>query len=132
MTSTSFDADVEEAILALPLEDKPRPRCQRIGVSGSRVSGISPQGSHDGANPPRPNTWGSLGITTAEPRLGWTPPQGTVRQTAYQLKASNGWDTGRVESAAHGGIPYSGPALSSRDRFEWQVRTWNTGTEHWH
>ena len=72
----------------------------------------------------------ALGITTAEPRLGWTPPQGTVRQTAYQLKASNGWDTGRVESAAHGGIPYSGPALSSRDRFEWQVRTWNTGTSN--
>ena len=69
----------------------------------------------------------ALGITTAEPRLGWTPPEGTVRQTAYQLTASNGWDTGRVESACHGGVPYSGPSLSSRDRFEWQVRTWNTG-----
>jgi hypothetical protein len=60
MTSTSFDADVEEAILALPLEDKvtaaPVARLvsgigvsgigvSEIGVGGLRVSGISPQGA---------------------------------------------------------------------------------------
>ena len=55
MTSTSFDADVEEAILALPLEDKltagPLARLvsgigvSGIGSGGLRVSGISPQGA---------------------------------------------------------------------------------------
>src|SRR4051794_38884086 len=67
----------------------------------------------------------AIGITNTQPRLGWTPPEGTVRQIAYEVKASNGWQTGRIESAAHGGILYSGPALRARDRFEWRVRTWN-------
>ena len=74
----------------------------------------------------------AMGLTIREPRLSWTPPAGTTMQTAYQITASNGWDTGKVESAACSGIPYSGPALRSRDRFEWRVRTWNTdgsGTE---
>nr|WP_258228993.1 alpha-L-rhamnosidase [Arthrobacter sp. HMWF013] len=67
----------------------------------------------------------ALGITHTAPRFSWTPPQDTTRQTAYQLTASNGWDTGRVESAAHSHAPYAGPNLGSRDRFEWTVRTWN-------
>lgn len=67
----------------------------------------------------------AFGITRTAPRFSWTPPQGTLRQTAYQLTASNGWDTGRVESAAHSNVLYAGPDLSSRDRFEWKVRTWN-------
>ena len=67
----------------------------------------------------------AMGLTIREPRLSWTPPAGTTTQTAYRITASNGWDTGKVESAACSGIPYSGPALQSRDRFEWQVRTWN-------
>ena len=73
-----------------------------------------------------------MGLTIREPRLGWKPPAGTVRQAAYRISAGNGWDTGRVESAESGGIPYSGPALDSRSRFEWRVRTWNidpAGTE---
>ncbi|WP_285318646.1 alpha-L-rhamnosidase [Pseudarthrobacter sp. lyk4-40-TYG-27] len=74
----------------------------------------------------------AMGLTIREPRLSWTPPAGTVRQAAYRISAGNGWDTGRVESAESGGIPYSGPALDSRSRFEWRVRTWNidpAGTE---
>jgi alpha-L-rhamnosidase len=74
----------------------------------------------------------AMGLTIREPRLSWTPPAGTSRQTAYRITAGNGWDTGRVESAAASGIPYSGPALDSRSRFEWRVRTWNidhNGTE---
>jgi hypothetical protein len=45
MTSTSFDADVEEAILALPLEDKVTAGPVARLVSGIGVSGISPQGA---------------------------------------------------------------------------------------
>ncbi|MCU1518578.1 MAG: alpha-L-rhamnosidase, partial [Pseudarthrobacter sp.] len=74
----------------------------------------------------------AFGITNTAPRFSWTPPQGTVRQTAYQLTASNGWDTGRVESGTHSFVPYGGPDLGSRDRFEWTVRTWDIapdGTE---
>ncbi|WP_285245070.1 alpha-L-rhamnosidase [Pseudarthrobacter sp. fls2-241-R2A-127] len=74
----------------------------------------------------------AMGLTIRDPRLSWTPPAGTVRQAAYQITAGNGWDTGKVESATSSGIPYSGPTLDSRSRFEWRVRTWNvdhTGTE---
>ncbi|MHC6591281.1 alpha-L-rhamnosidase [Arthrobacter sp. C152] len=71
----------------------------------------------------------AMGLTIREPRLSWTPPAGTTRQTAYRVTAGNGWDTGRVESAASSGIPYAGPALDSRSSFEWRVRTWNTAAD---
>lgn len=67
----------------------------------------------------------AMGLTVTEPRLSWTPPAGSTTQTAYRITASNGWDTGRQESAACT-TPYAGPALDSRSRFEWRVRTWNT------
>ena len=71
----------------------------------------------------------SFGITNTLPGFSWTPPQGTVRQVAYQLAASNGWDTGRVDGGTHGFVPYGGPALGSRDRFDWTVRTWNVASD---
>ncbi|MDQ0770981.1 alpha-L-rhamnosidase [Pseudarthrobacter defluvii] len=67
----------------------------------------------------------AMGLTITEPRLSWTPPAGTVSQAAYQIRATNGWDTGKVPSSACA-IPYSGPALEARSRFEWRVRTWDT------
>ncbi|NUT71368.1 alpha-L-rhamnosidase [Pseudarthrobacter sp. C4D7] len=67
----------------------------------------------------------AMGLAVREPRLSWTPPGGTGSQTAYRITASNGWDTGRQESAACA-VPYSGPPLASRSHFEWRVRTWNT------
>lgn len=73
----------------------------------------------------------AMGLTVREPRLSWTPPAGTIGQTAYQVTASNGWDTGKVTSASRS-VSYSGPVLGSRSSFEWRVRTWNTtedGTE---
>lgn len=66
----------------------------------------------------------AFGITTTRPRLSWTPPRGATGQVAYRITATNGWDTGRVDSAQHLLVPYSGPALEARSRFEWQVRTW--------
>ena len=65
----------------------------------------------------------AFGITNALPKFSWTPPHGTFRQTAYQLTTSNGWDTGRVDGGTHGFVPYGGPDLGSRDRFDWTVRT---------
>ena len=67
----------------------------------------------------------AIGLTVARPRLSWTPPAGTTGQSAYRITASNGWDTGRVDSPACTGIVYGGPALGSRSRFEWCVHTWN-------
>ncbi|AXJ10973.1 alpha-L-rhamnosidase [Arthrobacter sp. PM3] len=71
----------------------------------------------------------AFGITITRPRLSWTQPEGTLRQTAYRITASNGWDSGRVESAGHSLVPYGGPALDSRDRFDWKVRTWDLGPD---
>jgi alpha-L-rhamnosidase len=71
----------------------------------------------------------AFGITNALPKFSWTPPHGTFRQTAYQLTTSNGWDTGRVDGDTHGFVPYGGPDLGSRDRFDWTVRTWNAASD---
>jgi alpha-L-rhamnosidase len=103
MTSTSLDAGVEETVLAPGAPT-------RLRVEHLREA---------------------MGITNTRPRFSWTLPDGTgsaltTAQAAYRITASNGWDTGRVESAQHNLLPYSGPALQSRSRFEWQVRTWTT------
>ena len=71
----------------------------------------------------------AFGITNTLPKFSWTPPNGTLRQTAYQLTTSNGWDTGRVDGGTHGFVPYGGPDLGSRDRFDWRVRTWNVASD---
>ncbi|WP_436064036.1 family 78 glycoside hydrolase catalytic domain [Arthrobacter sp. LjRoot14] len=71
----------------------------------------------------------AFGITDTAPRFSWTPPPGTLRQAAYQISTSNGWDSGRVDSDVHGFVSYGGPNLGSRDRFEWKVRTWNVAPD---
>lgn len=104
MTSTSLDAGVEETRLSPAAPT-------RLRVEHLREA---------------------FGITSTAPRLSWAPPAGTVQQAAYRIMATNGWDTGRVESAQHLLVPYQGPALESRSRFEWQVQTWTVdadGTE---
>ncbi|VXB22897.1 Bacterial alpha-L-rhamnosidase family protein [Arthrobacter sp. 9AX] len=68
----------------------------------------------------------AIGITNVQPRLSWTPGGA---QTAYRITATTGWDTGRVDSGQHVLVPYPGPALESRARFEWRVRTWTTDSD---
>jgi alpha-L-rhamnosidase len=109
MTSISFDAGVEETLLTPGAP-------ARLRVEHLREA---------------------MGITNSEPRLSWVLPEGagtaaTTAQAAYRITASNGWDTGRMASAQHLLVPYSGPALQSRSQFDWRVRTWTThadGTE---
>ncbi len=106
MTSTSLDAGVEETLLSPTAP-------ARLRVEHLREA---------------------MGITNTGPRLSWTLPQGTgpaqtTVQAAYRITAGNGWDTGRVESAQHALIPYSGPALQSRSRFDWRVRTWTANAD---
>ena len=103
MTSTSLDAGFGEALLAPGAPT-------RLRVEHLREA---------------------IGITNTHPRFSWTLPEetgpaATTAQAAYQITASNGWDTGRVASAQHNLVAYSGPALQSRSRFEWRVRTWTT------
>jgi len=79
-----------------------------------------------------------LGIVPDRVRLSWTlRGQGTGRaQRAYQiLVAGDGarlaedgdlsWDSGRVESADSGDIPYAGKALVRGGRYAWRVRIWD-------
>ena len=79
-----------------------------------------------------------LGIAPDRVRLSWTlHGPGTGRaQRAYQvLVARDGerlaeegdlsWDSGRVESASSGDIPYAGKTLIKGGRYAWQVRVWD-------
>jgi len=72
-----------------------------------------------------------LGLDDAAPRLMWSVPAG--EPTAHEVKVaasaqelSQGkliWDSGKVAGDAVSGT-YSGPALASRARYYWTVRTW--------
>ena len=75
-----------------------------------------------------------IGIDTPQPRLSWRPPAGRA-QSAYQLRIGVSqralmagqvvWDSGRIRSETDVSAIYQGPALSSRERRVWQVRTWD-------
>lgn len=71
-----------------------------------------------------------VGIDDRTPSLSWrlTAPEGGHRQTAYQLRVANGnvvWFSGKTVSAESVGVPYKGPALTSRQRLSWNVRVWD-------
>ena len=79
-----------------------------------------------------------LGICTATPRFGWElcDERRGARQTAYRVLAARQptdlheggplvWDSGRVASEQSQWIAYQGPALGSRQRLCWTVRTWD-------
>jgi alpha-L-rhamnosidase len=79
-----------------------------------------------------------LGLGVTEPRLSWrlTDSRRGVLQTAYEIRVSRSaeklahdqadvWDSGKIESGESVNVAYAGPALTSRDRFYWQVRVWD-------
>ena len=79
-----------------------------------------------------------LGIDAAMPHLSWQSDSAARnwKQTAYQVVvASSGenlqvgkadiWDSGKIDSSESVGIAYRGPALESRKRYYWKVRTWD-------
>lgn len=76
-----------------------------------------------------------IGIDTAAPLLSWRPATNQRGgQTAYEIRVSLDargqagrelWDSGIVRSTRTSNIPYGGPALHSRERVDWQVRTWD-------
>ncbi|AIE85899.1 family 78 glycoside hydrolase catalytic domain [Fimbriimonas ginsengisoli] len=83
-----------------------------------------------------------ISIESPAPRLSWvTEYEGRGwKQTAYQILVASDarklgrsqadlWDSGRVASSASIQIPYSGKALSSRQRCFWKVRVWDGAGE---
>ncbi len=74
-----------------------------------------------------------LNIHTQTPGLSW---QANVKQQfAYQIQVASSkenlsseyadlWDSGKTISKASRNIPYSGKALSARDKAFWRVRVW--------
>ena len=81
-----------------------------------------------------------LGIDVASPRLSWQSDstERNWKQAAYEVAVASSdkslradkadiWDSGKVDSAESVGIVYQGPALTSRKRYYWRVRVWNSG-----
>jgi alpha-L-rhamnosidase len=79
-----------------------------------------------------------LGIDTAQPDLAWvsTSTDRGVSQRDYEIRVATSennlasgkellWDSGVVKSGDSYNIAYSGPALSSRTRYYWEVRVWD-------
>ena len=79
-----------------------------------------------------------LGIDIAHPRLSWQmqDTRRGARQTAYEIRVASSaetltqdhadvWDSRRVASDESVNVMYAGPALESRRRYYWQVRTWD-------
>ena len=76
------------------------------------------------------NLTNTLGLDAANVdnlRFGWRVPEGM--QSAYQIRLSNGWDTGKIESNQQNGIRYTGPSLSPHTAYSWKVKLWIDGTE---
>lgn len=65
-----------------------------------------------------------IGLDTPSPRLSWRLPEGTVRQSAYELEI-DGVPQGRVESSESQNIVWSSAALTTSQRVMWRVRIWN-------
>lgn len=68
-----------------------------------------------------------IGIDVVQPRFSWwlDDPSPNAYQTGYQIRADNGWDTGKIGSDQSTHVPYKGPVLQSRDRVTWQTRYWD-------
>lgn len=78
-----------------------------------------------------------LAVPVNDLRFAWRGPAhpSPGSQQAYRLVVKNArggltWDSGRVNSAQVAGVPYEGPPLETRRRYEWSVETWHEGGEH--
>jgi alpha-L-rhamnosidase len=78
-----------------------------------------------------------LGIDIARPRLSWKlrSDQRNQVQSAYQVAVASEparlgtpdvWDSGKVSTNQSALVPYGGPSLSSRTRYFWSVRVWDS------
>jgi alpha-L-rhamnosidase len=114
---------------------------RRTFLAGSAVAGASalafPAGGTAAATPAAPVVARTtveyaptlLGTDVAAPRLSWLVTGHGTRQTAYQVKVTGGWDSGKVRSDRSVTVPYGGPPLAPHTRYRWRVRVWD---EHGH
>ena len=77
-----------------------------------------------------------VGISEAAPRLSWlvSDERRGARQSAYEIRVASDpdrlgepdvWNSGKVRSAENAHVVYAGPALASRQRVWWTVRTFD-------
>jgi alpha-L-rhamnosidase len=72
-----------------------------------------------------------IGLDVARPRFSWqlVSDKRNVVQTAYEIKVSTGkaaaWASGKISSGQSVHVPYSGAALQSGKKYNWQVRVWD-------
>jgi len=80
-----------------------------------------------------------VGIDVVQPRLSWriASTRRSTMQAAYQLQVDTSetrltrganplWDSGKVASDTSVFVEYRGPATTSRSRYYWRVRVWDT------
>jgi alpha-L-rhamnosidase len=69
-----------------------------------------------------------LGMDVPNPKLSWvlSAERNDAAQTAYQVQVNGTWDSGKVPSDRTVAVPYAGPPLRPRTRYEWRVRVWDT------
>jgi alpha-L-rhamnosidase len=84
-----------------------------------------------------------LGIDETIPRFSWwvSDSRRGAEQSAYEIKVGRSaeelentpthwfWDSSKVISHENSNIEYAGPILHSRQRYFWQVRTWDANDE---
>lgn len=76
-----------------------------------------------------------IGIDIEKPRFSYviTADRNDVLQSAYQIivkkDAAIYWDSGRVESRRSIQIPYDGPALTPKTRYDYQIKIWTKDGE---
>lgn len=71
-----------------------------------------------------------LGFHDPSPVFSWKLPDGTLRQSAYQVTVTGTddgtlWDSGKMESGQSVWVPYGGPPLQSRQALRWTVKFWD-------
>lgn len=73
-----------------------------------------------------------IGLDSNIPRFSWQLNNGgrNIVQTAYEIKLmaptkSGNWSSGKVNTNQSVQIAYTGPALQSNAKYQWQVRVWD-------
>jgi alpha-L-rhamnosidase len=82
------------------------------------------------------NKTNPIGIDINSPRFSWelkNEARNTV-QTAYEIKLmaptkSDNWSSGKINTHQSVQIPYTGPALQSNSKYQWQVRVWDQSNQ---
>ncbi len=76
-----------------------------------------------------------VGLDVKQPRFSWQlkSDKRNMAQTAYEIKLSAGkkqlWNSGKTASAQSVHVPYTGEALQSGRKYEWQIRVWDNNTK---